>query len=225
MRCARHQIPASRLRAPGGAALPARSRGGPGFTLLEVMVALAILASAMMAVSQMTSAALRNHTRATRLEVATLLARGKLASMQDGFDKDGFRDFDQTDEGSFEADGHPEVHWKLEVMKPQLELGPDQILAVLTGAKGAGEGGVDLVSLLGSKSKDAKSGDDSGIETIYPGAGAMAGVLQVQLTRIGEQIKKGLREIRLTVSWKDGNVDQSFMVVTHMVAFAKGTGS
>ncbi len=199
-----------------------RAGGAPGFTLLEVMIALAILAAALLGVSQMTSAALRNHARAQRLEVATLLARGKLAGLQDGFDKDGFRDFDQTEEGSFEADGHPEVRWKLEVVKPKLELGPDQILAVLTGATDKeGKGSVDLASLLGSKAK--AGGDGSGIETVFPGAAAMAGPLQAQLTRIGEQIKKGLREIRLTVSWQDGAREDSFTVVTHMVAFQKGT--
>lgn len=203
--------------------LPGRRAGrARGFTLLEVMIALAILAAAMLGVSQMSSAALRNHTRAVRLEVATLLARGKLASLQDGFDKDGFRDFDQTEEGTFEADGHPEVRWKLEVLKPRIELGPDQILAVLTGAKGDGsEGSFDLASLLGSKAQGAEA-KESGIETIFPGAAAMTGMLQAQLTQIGEQIKKGLREVQLTVSWKDGAADESFTVVTHLVAFQKG---
>ncbi len=201
---------------------PAReTRRAGGFTLLEVMVALAILAGSMMAISEIVSASLNNHTRAVRLEVATLLARGKLASLQDGFDKDGFRDFDQTDEGSFEGDGHPEVHWKLEVLKPKVELGPEQILAVLTGAAAEGEDKVDLATLLGMKAKDATD-EKSGIETAFPQAAAMGPMLQAQLTQIGEQIKKGLREIRLTVSWKEGKRDESFTVVTHMISVARG---
>jgi general secretion pathway protein I len=186
------------------------------------MIALAILAAAMLGVSQMSSAALRNHTRAVRLEVATLLARGKLASLQDGFDKDGFRDFDQTEEGTFEADGHPEVRWRLEVVKPQIELGPNQILALLTGAAAEGQDQVDLSSLLSTKAKEATD-KDSGIETVFPGAAMMAPLLQAQLTQIGEQIKKGLREIRLTVSWKEGKREESFRVVTHLVSFGTGT--
>ncbi len=200
-------------------------RRAGGFTLLEVMIALAILAGAMLAVSQMTSAALRNHTRAARLEVATLLARGKLAGLQDTYEKDGFRDFDQTDEGTFDADGHPEVRWKLEVLRPQVELGPDQILAVLMGVQDESGGPVDLASLLGAKTKEGATDAQSGIETVFPGAAGMAGVLRLQLTKIGEQLKKGVREIRLTVSWKEGKADESFTVVTHMVAFARGTGS
>ena len=194
-----------------------------GFTLLEVMVALAILAGAMLAISQLVSGALLNHTRATRLEVATLLARGKLASLQDGFDRDGFRDFDETDEGTFEDEGHPEVRYKLEVLKPKVELGPDRILAVLTGAKAdeAG-GGLDLASLLSQKVQESGAGG-SKVETLFPAAPALASLLKAQLATIGEELKKGLREVRLTVSWQEGARSQSFAVVTHLVAFPKGT--
>jgi len=206
-----------------GAPLLGRARSPrvvSGFTLLEVMVALAILAGSMLAVSQMVGGALRNHTRAVRLEVATLLARGKLAAVQDDLDKDGFRDFDQIEEGTFEADGHPEVRWKLSVLKPKLELGPDQLLAVLAGGK-ADDAGLDLAQLLGAE--DSSGGDQaSGLETLFPGAGAMLPLLRGQLTRIGEQLKQGLREVRFTVAWKDGARDESFTVVTHLTSLGKG---
>ena len=191
-----------------------------GFTLLEVMVALAILSAAMLIFSQVTGAALRNHTRAVRLEVATLLARGMLASLQDRFDKDGFRDFDETDEGTFEGEGHPEVRFKLEVKRPQIELGPDQILSLLLGGK-PDEAPSDLMSLLSGKAQDPQASDSSA-ELVLPGAQALAGLVRVQLTTIGEQLKKGLREIRLTVAWQDGAREESFSVVTHLVSFPKG---
>jgi general secretion pathway protein I len=202
----------------------ARAASGPrghGFTLLEVMVALAILAGAMLAISQMTGAALRNHDRAVRLEVATLLARGKLAAVQDDLDKDGFRDFDQAEEGTFEADGHPEVRWKLLVLKPSLELGPDQLLVVLLGSS-AGDAGLDLAQLLGAKGQGA--GDQAaGLQAQLPGAAAMLPLLRGQLEKIGEQLKQGLRELRLTVSWKDGARDEAFTVVTHVTSLGKGS--
>jgi len=194
-----------------------------GFTLLEVMVALAILSGAMLAISQIVSAALRNHTRAAHLEVATLLARGKLASLQDGFDRDGFKDFDETDEGTFEREGHPEVHFKLEVVKPKLELGPDQLLSVLTGATGEeGSGTVDLASLLSQKVGES-GGSGSTAQTLFPPAPVLASVLRAQLATIGEELKKGLREVRLTVSWPEGAHTESFAVVTHLLAFKTGT--
>jgi general secretion pathway protein I len=181
------------------------------------MIALAILAASLLAVSELVGAALRNHTRAAHLEVATLLARGKLAALEDEFERTGFRDFDQTDEGTFEAEGHPEVRWKVEVVKPRVELGPDRILAMLTGA--GGEGGMDLSQLLGLQAQGGEA-EEGSPQTIFPGAAAVAGTLQAQLAAIGEQIKKGVREVRLTVSWPEGAREESFGVVTHMVVLA-----
>lgn len=201
-------------------AAAARRPASRGFSLLEVMVALAILAAALLGVTQLTSAALQNHARAVRLEVATLLARGKLAELRDTFDKDGFKDFDQEEEGSFEDDGHPEVHWKVQVIRPKVELGPDQILATLMGAKPGATEGYDLTALLGGKA--GQGGDGSGPETIFPGAAALMGPMRSQLGVVGEQMKKGLREVRLTVSWQEGARTESFTVVTHILAFAKG---
>ncbi len=89
-----------------------------GFTLLEVMVALAILAGALVATSDIVSGALRNHVRAQHLEVATLLARGKMASLEEHYEWKGFRITDEDDEGTFEGDGHPEVRWQLAVKVP-----------------------------------------------------------------------------------------------------------
>ena len=40
--------------------------------------------------------------------------------------------------------------------------------------------------------------------------------VQSLLTTIGEQLKKGVREVRLTVSWQDGRTTESFDVVTHV---------
>ena len=153
------------------------TRAARGFSLLEVMVALAILAAGLLAVTQITSGALENHARAVRLEVATVLARGKLAELQDTFDKQGFKDFDEEEEGTFERDGHPEVRWKLEVHRPRAELGPDQLLALFLGGK-AGEKveGFDIGALIGGK-VDAAQGAQ-GADTTLPGAAALVGPLK-----------------------------------------------
>ncbi|WP_242394502.1 type IV pilus modification PilV family protein [Anaeromyxobacter oryzisoli] len=195
---------------------PAR-RGRAGFTLLEVMVALAILSMGLLAVSDLVSGALRNQTRAARLDTATLLARSKLAEAEEEFERKGFSDFDQEDEGTFEREGHPEVRWKLRAVKPQVELGPEKILQILGG-------GTDLATLLGHRG----GGDGAGgsqPETFDPRAAGMTAALNQQLTVLGEQIKKGVREVRLTVSWPDGKKDGSFTVVTHLVVLTPTEGT
>jgi general secretion pathway protein I len=172
-----------------------------------VMIALAILAGALLTVSEITGGALRNHLRARQLEVATLLARGKMVEVEANYERKGFRDFDEKEDGTFEAEGHPEVRWAVEVVKPEVELSANKILELLTGKQGGLE---ELIQGAAPK--------DGGPQTVMPGAAAIAQGLQAQLVQIGEQIKKGVREVRLTVSWPSGGKRaETFTVVTHMV--------
>ena len=172
-----------------------------GFTLLEVMVSLAILAGSLLAISEVVGGALRNHVRARELDVATILARGKMVSLQAYYERKGFRDFDEDDEGTFEAEGHPEVRWRVDVRRPTVDLGPDAVLAALTGGKTI---------------KDLLPPADQAPQ-IAPFQALITTTLNALLARIGEQVKKGVREVRLTVSWQGGASVESFEVVTHLV--------
>jgi general secretion pathway protein I len=210
-------------------------RGGPaghGFTLLEVMVAMAILAMSLAAIFDVVGGALRNHERTRHLELATLLARGKLAEVEAKFEEDGFRDFDQTEEGTFDEEGHPEVAWSVIAVKPTVELGAEGVVKALTGADGGLEGLLGLTpgSLGGSGPTGASAGGAGGA----PGGGAAAlasspmaaaalASIKVQLTALGEEIKKGVRQLRLTVSWKEGAAEEKFTVVTHLVVLVPGS--
>ncbi|MFO0583075.1 MAG: prepilin-type N-terminal cleavage/methylation domain-containing protein [Anaeromyxobacter sp.] len=193
-----------RARVEGRAPLQSRA-----FTLLEVMVALAILAAALLTISQITSASLRNEVRAQKLDVATLLARGKMVELEERYERTGFKDFDDAEDGTFEDQGHPEVKWKTEVVKPQVDLSSQKILEMLTGSS-------DMQALLGNVSKPQGGGPT----TVDPRAALFGPMLDTQLLRFGETIKKGVRELRLTVSWPDGKVDGTFTIVTHLVVLA-----
>jgi general secretion pathway protein I len=186
-----------------------RRRAVEGFTLLEVMVALAILAGALMAISDVVSGALRNHVRARDLEVATLLARGKMAELEDLYEAKGFRSMDEGEEGTFEEEGHPEVKWKVEVTVPPIEATPENVLRAFTGSEQG------LQGLL--------PGPDEAPQ-LAPFQAALAASLQGMLARLGEQLKRGVREVKLTVSWPDGAREESFTVATHMVVLAPAEG-
>jgi len=211
------------------------ARPARGFTLLEVMVAMGVLALGLVVAFEVVGGALQNHVRARDLQLATLLARGKLADLQAKFDQDGFRDFDESDDGSFDAEGHPEVRWEMRTVKPTVDLGAEGVIKALTGADGglqgllgmANAGGQDgapsgLAALLGGAAGAAPASSTTGAPVPQSsGAGALAGpamaLIQQQLTTLGEEIKKGVREVRLTVSWPDGRSTESFTVVTHLV--------
>jgi general secretion pathway protein I len=185
-----------------------------GFTLLEVMVALGVLAMALMAIADLSGNALRNHDYARQLSQATLLARGKMAGLEEAYEDKGFKDFDESDEGDFADEGHPEFKWRVELKKPEAQLSPEQILGYLTGAAG-GDAQDVLAKLMGLGSKDGNGPQPAPVQGVA--GAAMSNLLQTQLTAFGEQIKKSLRELRLTVAWLDGRQRRQFTVVTHLV--------
>lgn len=189
----------------------ARRRRAAGFSLLEVMVALGLLASALMALAELSGQALRNHAYARDLSAATLLARGKMVELEQRYEDQGFRDFDESEEGDFAEEGRPAFKWRVELRKPKTELSADGILGALTGAEDATDA---MSALLGSQEVP---GSDGSATTQSPIAGLAAGVLQTQVTAFGETLKKSLREMQLTVSWTDGKVPREISVSTYLV--------
>jgi general secretion pathway protein I len=196
-------------------------RAGRGFTLLEVMVAMAILALSLTAAFEVVGGAMQNHVRARKLEVATLLARAKLVEVEATFEEDGFRDFDQTEDGTFDDEGHPEIRWEVKTTKPTVDLGPDGVIKALTGAEGG------LSALLGLGPDGQGSGDPTtdaaGSLLGSPMAAAAKASIEQQLTALGEEIKKGVRQVRLTVSWDDGRATEAFTIATTMVVLTPGS--
>ncbi len=183
-------------------------RAGRGFTLLEVMVALAILATSLLAISDVVGGALRNQTRARNLELAALLARGKMAQVEDHDQWKGFKTSDESDEGSFDEEGHAEVKWRLEIKAPPGTLDGDQLIRAITGS--------DLKELLAQGAQ----GDQA--SALGPFQAVLTATLQTMSARLAEQVKKGLREVRLTVSWPENGREESFEVKTHMLVLAPG---
>ncbi len=51
----------------------------------------------------------------------------------------------------------------------------------------------------------------------------MAGMMQQQFTQMVDQLQKSVREVHLTVSWKEGKLTESFDVVTHVVTMGPGS--
>lgn len=188
----------------------------PGFTLLEVMVSLALLAGALMAIADLAGNALRNHVYARDLSAATLLARGKMAELEQKYEDVGFKDFDEDESGDFAEEGRPDVKWQLALVKPDADLSADQLMGVLAGMGGDS---TDLISKLmgGAGAAGASAAAGGGPTTASPMAGVVGGFLQTQLAAFGETLKRSFREMRLTVSWQDGKASHGFTVTTHLL--------
>jgi general secretion pathway protein I len=193
-----------------------------GFTLLEVMISLAILAVALVAISNLNGGAVAMHAYSRRATEATLLLRGKMLDLEDELQKTGFSDFNDEKHGDFSDENTPGYSWSAEILKPDVQLDPSQLLNLLgmggpgggkgTGSSAAGGAGAGLAGAA-SMLASAMGGAQGALQGLQGGAasmlaGPLGGLLSSQATTFIETLKKSVREIRLSVSWQDGKQKQ-----------------
>ena len=214
---------------------PARrgTRAAPsrGFTLLEVMISLAILAVGLVAISDLNGGAVAMHAYARRSTEATLLLKGKMLDLEEELHKDGFHDFDDEKHGSFDDLGAPDYTWKAEILKPDIQIDPAQMLSMLgvgdkSGGKTSGPAGIagaasSLAQQLGGGA-GALAGGGGGAAALM--SGPLAGILQAQAKTFIETLKKSVREVRLTVSWQDGRQARSVSASQEIVILPESVG-
>ncbi|HEX4421112.1 MAG TPA: type II secretion system protein [Kofleriaceae bacterium] len=143
-----------------GQARRARRRGG--FTLLEVMIALALLGFALTVVIKSAAGNIFNAQQAHMMGIATDLARGKMYDIEDKLIKDGFSDTEQHEEDqAFTEEGWPLVKYSYKV--EVVELPSFEDLQAIAAGRGSGAGsGSSLGSALGSGSGRGALGSDFG---------------------------------------------------------------
>lgn len=212
-----------------------RTPSRQGFTLLETIIAMAILALALMAIFNINSVAVSTHAYTKRLTVATLLARSKMTDIeQELFDK-GFNADDDEMDGDFSDEGWPSFHWRAKIVAPKTDgVPPEQLISAIFNIPLDPSGGGLEKALTGAAGdKLAKAAESAGLP---PGAvpagagqglagllGPMAGMATQQLSGMVTQITQTVREVHLTVSWKDGKNVESIDVVTHVVSTGQGS--
>lgn len=164
------------------------------FTLLEVMVALAILAMGLTALSQIQQGASRQVLRSKMMTTATLLARHKMVDVEDDLFKEGFSDFEETQEGDFEDEDFPNYRWELKVEKIEL---PENV--------------------------DAESIGDAAGEATGQGEGAsQSGMSKLGGNMLGQQfqifkgvLEDSIRRVSLKVLWKEGRHERQIALVAY----------
>jgi len=101
---------------------PGRFRRGGGFSLLEVMVAVAILATALTVLLTFSGNTMLKSGRAENLIVATMLARQKMTDIEIDLEKAKIiREFpeERSEEGDFD-EPYEDYRWKMEIRKIEL---------------------------------------------------------------------------------------------------------
>jgi general secretion pathway protein I len=178
---------------PGGSA-PAQA----GFTLLEVMAAVAILALTLVVLLSVITNNVRSTTHSQMITTATFLARGKMVSLEDTIIEKGFQDLDEEDEGTFEEDGFPSFSWSSSIEKIEL---PSDVAE--KAQQSAGEA---------SQKKDP-------MQALTGMVGGLMGAF-IEPVRIG--LEESVRRVTLRVWWNErGRPEQSVDVVTYVTDPAK----
>lgn len=162
-----------------------------GFTLLEVMIALAILGFAISAIVSFHERGTIMTARARDMTVATALARTKMEEVKIEIEKkstEGSLPDPGISDGRFDAP-NDRFRWSSEIKKVEIPV-------------------------------PSVSGDDveGGSSASGPVSGsATASMLQSVLKTISKQISDSVREVTLTISWDDLGKERSMSVTTHVV--------
>jgi general secretion pathway protein I len=179
---------------------PGGRRGQGGFSLLEVMVALAVLAISLVLLSEITTSNVRATHHAKMTSVATFLARTKMADIENDVLYQGFVDSDQTDAGDFAAEARPEFRWTTFIEKIQLPADMAQKAQDANQDKMEAQSGNPLTAM----------------------AGFMGGFMTTLIEPIRVGIEESVRRVTVRVAWDEpGRKEQSFEVVTFMTDPAK----
>jgi len=196
-----------------------------GFTLLETVLGLAILGLALMAIFDLNSGALANHAYTKRLTVASLLARSKMTDLEQELYDKGFSADDDEQSGDFSDEGWPSFKWRARILAPRTTgVDPMQLMSALFNLPldGSGTGLSALFGGGGSAAGGAAAGGPMG-GMAAAAAGPLAGMMGQQMQQMVDQLGKAVREVHLTVSWKDGKNVESVDVVTHVVSLGPGS--
>jgi len=198
--------------------------------LLEVMISLAILAVGLVALSDLNGTAVAMGAYSRRATQATLLLRGKMTDLEEVLQKDGFSDFDDDKRGTFDEEGAPDFGWRAEILKPDVQLDASQLLGVL-GLGGTRQAGgsppsqqSSLAQGLAGAAQMLGGGQGGGLSALAGAGSPFAGMLQGQAQGFLETLKKSVREVRVTVSWKDGSQERSISASQHLVILPEMIG-
>lgn len=221
----------------------ARARG---FTLLEIMVAVAILGLGLTTIFAAQAGAFASAGHARNVSVATGLVRCKMSEVEQTLKQEGFQELDQTESGPC-CDGVEDAKfscaWRVEKLElpedqlGQLDLDSDLDLAGNSGDKAAKPAGPDLVELgaaasgsgvtgimgLMSKGKAGGSSDIGEAATALAGedGAGMDGIASFVMGMVYPDLRtafvEGTRRVTVTISWNEGQREHAIDVAQWIV--------
>lgn len=154
-----------------------------GFTLLEVLIALMILAVSLTVLLSSQSASMGAASRSRDITTATLLARAKMIDIERRLIDEGFTSGNIEDDGDFREEGFETVKWKYRVSEVEMDL------SLISG----------LCEGYGADKEAGKGGGETGA------CDRMTSALGGPLEQLAKSIGQSLRLVDLTVSVPNGS--------------------
>lgn len=183
-----------------------------GFTLVEVMLALAIVAIALVGMMAETASNIRATQEANMRGVVVDLLRAKMYDIENELKKDGFQDLEQSTEGDFSDEGWPDISWESKVEK--VEIPALDTLSALQQGKGdeagragaaAGGTGSPLIDLMASFGGGLGSDSAEG-----------ASFIAQYFDTLTQVLEGSIRKVTVTARWQVGNEDQEMLVAQYL---------
>ncbi len=183
----------------------AAKRGRRGFSLIEVLLALAILASALAVLAGTVSHSGQQSIYTARMTQASLLARSKMVDLEYMIMEEGFSTAERSYGGYFDAEGYPDMRWEATI--EPVEIPPEAQEQFTAQVNRQLFGGVE---------------QDAGALTGNAAFSAMLPMLMGQLPEFVNQIGERVRRITLTVYFDFAGHDVPLEVTQYVVDLESG---
>ena len=170
-----------------------------GYTLMEVLVALAILATGLTILLGTQASSARMSERANRMALAALLARSAMIDVEQELLNEGFQETTETANGDFRDEGFRDIEWEatIELIEITDDAQEEFNSTVYEQLFGDGESGG---SLSGS----------TAVSSFLP-------MIMAQIPPIINDMAKRSRQVTLTVTWEEGESEMSLTVQMYVV--------
>lgn len=197
------------------------SRSSPGFTLLEVLVAVAILGLGLTMILSSQVGLFSSAARSEHLTVATNLARCKMAEVELELVKEGYPVIDQTDEGPCCAD-ETEDGYRCAVKIERVVLPQPTDLPAGDGGtedEGATGGPFEALAKLQTGQLTPQGEGPASLQGLAQSIGSSASasgmapmVMNMVYPDLKPMLEASIRKVTVKVLWREGKRDREFAV-------------